>query len=88
MNVNGEGDMAQRWLSRCTDVTLVTRKEPMAQEKKNFLHVVRRQCSKWFIRPAVPFLNAKIGETSDDIVVGPTALCVDRKSSHPFRELS
>lgn len=87
LNVHGESDMAKRWLSRSSEITVSANKQSVAQEK-NFSRVKRSQWFKWFIQPAEAFLNVKVGETCDDIVVGPIALHVDRNTSHPFRKIS
>lgn len=87
MNVHGEGDIGRRWLSR-NGKSFPAENAPSKVEKKSFVNILRTQWFKWFDQQYDVFLNVEVGETNDDIIVGPTALNVERPSSNIFRRIN
>lgn len=86
MDMHGEGNIGQRWLSRSYDVDRLVSNEPTSN-KKQFLNVVRREWLGCFAQQNCVFLNVENGETADDIVVGRTALCIERDYSRTFKKI-
>lgn len=87
MTTRGEGDIGRRWLSRSIEKNCSLSLQSPAKQKQHS-SLIRGKWFKWFKQPHDVFLNVQVGETEDEIVVGPVALNVDRNVSARFKTVN
>lgn len=86
-SIRGEEDIGRRWLARCSE-----KKDPIDAQvtirRKRGLCEVRGQWLRWLVCSSRVFLNVKVGQTEDDIIVGLEAVNVKRSVSKGFKKLN
>lgn len=85
--IYGEGKLVDDgFYIRCTEEIPLANTRRIVR-KEEFLGVVQNEWFKWFAQSNETFLNVQVGETEDDIVVGPNALCVYRELGKRFKDV-